>query len=67
VYFELAHAVIEKARARGISVWLARRTSGWKGGEEGFFQEIQAAGPDALRSYGRFVGSASGISRTSSG
>jgi len=55
-YFELAHAVIEKARARGISVWLCPAYLGWKGGEEGFFQEIQAAGPDALRSYGRFVG-----------
>jgi hypothetical protein len=55
-YFAFAHRAIEQARHRGISVWLCPAYLGWNGGDEGFFKEIVAAGPAALRQYGRFVG-----------
>jgi hypothetical protein len=56
VYFDFAHRAVEQARRRGISVWLFPAYLGWKGGDEGFFNEIAAAGPAALRQYGRFIG-----------
>jgi hypothetical protein len=55
-YFDFAHRALEQARDRGISVWLCPAYLGAGGGDEGFFQEIKAAGPDAFRNYGRFVG-----------
>ena len=55
-YFGRAHRVIEQAARRGISVWLCPSYLGWGGGDEGFFKEIAAAGPEALRAYGRFLG-----------
>lgn len=55
-YFDHAHHVIELAHKRGISVWLAPAYLGVHGGDEGFFQEIKKAGPEALRGYGKFVG-----------
>lgn len=55
-YFDYAHRAIKAARQRGISVWLCPAYLGANGGDEGFFQEIKAAGPAALRGYGRYVG-----------
>jgi hypothetical protein len=55
-YFDEAHRAIDAARQRGISVWLCPAYLGWDGGDEGFFKEIDAAGRDALRRYGQFVG-----------
>ncbi len=54
--FDFAHRAIAHAARRGVSVWLCPAYLGWGGGDEGFFREINAAGPDALRSYGEFVG-----------
>jgi hypothetical protein len=56
IYFTNAHRVVEEAERRGIAVWLCPAYLGWAGGDEGFFTEISAAGPAALREYGRFVG-----------
>ncbi len=55
-YFDYAHRAVESAHQRGISVWLCPAYLGANGGDEGFFQEIKAAGPAALRAYGRYVG-----------
>lgn len=55
-YFDYAHRAIEAANHRGISVWLCPAYLGANGGDEGFFQEIKAAGPAALRAYGRYIG-----------
>jgi hypothetical protein len=55
-YFEYAHRAVEAANQRGLSVWLCPAYLGANGGDEGFFQEIKAAGPAALRAYGRYVG-----------
>jgi hypothetical protein len=55
-YFDYAHWAVAEAGRRGISVWLCPAYLGWGGGDEGFFREIKAAGPVALRSYGKFVG-----------
>ena len=56
VYFDGAHRAVEMVNQRGITVWLFPAYLGWGGGDEGFFKEIKAAGPAALRGYGRFVG-----------
>ncbi len=56
-YFAIAHAVVQAAGQRGLSVWLCPAYLGWDGGDEGFFREIRTAGPAALRQYGRVVGS----------
>jgi Protein of unknown function (DUF4038) len=55
-YFDDAHRAIEAAHRRGIAVWLCPAYLGWDGGDEGFFKEIDAAGQEALRRYGQFVG-----------
>lgn len=55
-YFDHAARVIAAAGERGISVWLCPAYLGWGGGDEGWFREVKAAGPRALRSYGKFVG-----------
>jgi hypothetical protein len=55
-YFDYACRALAAANERGISVWLCPAYLGWDGGDEGFFKEIKAAGPAALRDYGRFVG-----------
>jgi hypothetical protein len=55
-YFDYAHRAIQAANERGISVWLCPAYLGAGGGDEGFFQEIKAAGPSALRTYGRYLG-----------
>lgn len=55
-YFDHAARVIAAAGDKGISVWLCPAYLGWGGGEEGWFREVKAAGPEALRRYGQFVG-----------
>jgi poly(3-hydroxybutyrate) depolymerase len=55
-YFDYAHRAVEAANQRGISVWICPAYLGSNGGDEGFFQEIKAAGPEALGAYGRYVG-----------
>jgi hypothetical protein len=55
-YFDYAAAVVKKAAARGIVVWLCPAYLGSKGGDEGWFQELKSSGPKAVRSYGRYVG-----------
>jgi hypothetical protein len=55
-YFDFAHRVVGWANERGISVWLAPAYLGWNGGDEGFFQEINAGGRAKLQAYGKFVG-----------
>ncbi len=55
-YFDYAHQAVAAAGRRGFAVWLCPAYLGWGGGDEGFFKEVKAAGPAALRSYGRLVG-----------
>ena len=55
-YFDYAHKAVKAAHDRGISVWLCAAYLGWGGGDEGFFKEVKAAGPKALRAYGKYVG-----------
>ncbi|HEY4014974.1 MAG TPA: DUF4038 domain-containing protein [Polyangiaceae bacterium] len=55
-YFENVDWVLHRAAEKGIAVFLAPAYLGQNGGDEGFYQEVVAAGPDALRSYGAFVG-----------
>lgn len=55
-YFDHAAKVIAAAGERGICVWLCPAYLGWSGGDEGWFREVKAAGPKALRRYGKFVG-----------
>ena len=55
-YFDYAHAAVAEANRRGIAVFLCAAYLGWDGGDEGFFKDIKAAGPAALRQYGHFVG-----------
>jgi hypothetical protein len=56
-YFVHADAVIRMAAARGMLVFLVPAYLGWKGGDEGWFREIRAAGRENLKDYGRYVGS----------
>ena len=50
-YFDYAHAAVAEANRRGIAVFLCAAYLGWDGGDEGFFKDIKAAGPAALRQY----------------
>ncbi len=54
-YFDFAHEVVKKAAGRDIVVWLVPAYLGYGGGDEGWFQDIKAGGPEKLRDYGRFV------------
>jgi len=56
-YFAHADAVIRMAAARGMLVFLVPAYLGWKGGDEGWFREIRAAGRENLKYYGRYMGS----------
>ena len=55
-YFDFAHRCVEGAARHGLSVWLFPAYLGYGGGDEGFFKEMKAAGPKAVRDYARFVG-----------
>jgi hypothetical protein len=54
-YFENVDWVVQRAAEKGIAVFLTPAYLGQNGGDEGFYKEVVAAGPDALRSYGAFV------------
>jgi hypothetical protein len=55
-YFAHADWVIRKAAEHGITVFLAPVYLGYKGTDEGFYQEILANSPEHLLEYGRFLG-----------
>lgn len=55
-YFAHADWVIKKAAEMGIQILLAPCYLGYKGSEEGWFEEILANGPEKCRDYGRFLG-----------
>jgi len=56
VYFAYADWVISTAAAKGILVLLAPAYMGYKGGDEGWYQEMLASGTTRLRGYGRYLG-----------
>jgi len=55
-YFDRAEAFIKAAASRNLLVLLCPAYSGARGGPEGWYQEMVAAGPEKLRAYGRYVG-----------
>ncbi|MGD2134049.1 MAG: DUF4038 domain-containing protein [Maricaulaceae bacterium] len=55
-YFDHAQAVIELARERDMLVMLTPSYIGYGGSAEGWWAEMQAAGRDDLRGYGRYLG-----------
>jgi hypothetical protein len=55
-YFAHADWVIRKAAEYGITVFLAPVYLGYKGTDEGFYQEVLANNPEHLLDYGRFLG-----------
>lgn len=55
-YFADAEHVLDAAFRAGMLVLLAPAYAGANGGPQGWYAEMAAAGPDALRAYGRYVG-----------
>jgi hypothetical protein len=55
-YFEHADWVIRKAGEKGIQVFLAPIYLGYRGLDEGWWDEVLANGPEKCRNWGRFVG-----------
>jgi len=55
-YFDDADWILQRARERGFLVLLTPAYMGVNGGGEGWYQEMQAAGPGAVKSYGRYLG-----------
>ena len=55
-YFDHADRVIRKAAQYGIVVLLAPVYLGYTGLDEGFYDEVMAAGPEKCLAYGRFLG-----------
>jgi hypothetical protein len=55
-YFDKAEQILEAASERGIVVFLVPAYLGFGGASEGWYKEMVAAGPEALRSYGRYLG-----------
>ena len=55
-YFRHADWVIEQANAAGFLVWVSPIYYGWMGNETGFYSDVIAAGPEAMRAWGRWVG-----------
>ena len=55
-YFEFAEWVLRRAEAEGFLVLLTPCYTGSQGGNEGWYQEMVASGPENLREYGRHVG-----------
>lgn len=56
LYFDHAVWVAERALANGFLVLLCPAYLGAMGGGQGWYTAMLAAGPEALRSYGRYVG-----------
>jgi hypothetical protein len=55
-YFDKAEQVLEAASRRGMLVLLVPAYLGAGGASEGWYKEMVAVGPEALRSYGRYLG-----------
>ncbi len=55
-YFAAVERVLDVALKANMLVLLAPAYLGANGGPEGWYLEMTVAGPDALRSYGRYVG-----------
>lgn len=55
-YFDDADWILQRARERGFLVLLTPAYMGVNGGDEGWFQEMLAAGPEVLKTYGRYLG-----------
>lgn len=55
-YFSDAEHVLDAAFRAGMLVLLAPAYAGANGGPQGWYAEMAAAGPDALRAYGRYLG-----------
>jgi hypothetical protein len=55
-YFNDADWILQRAQDRGFLVFLVPAYLGANGGNEGWYREMQAAGPDVLKSYGRYLG-----------
>ena len=55
-YFDRAATVLEHAEDRGFLVLLFPAYLGYEGGQEGFFEEMKAQGPQAIREYGAWIG-----------
>lgn len=55
-YFAAAEHVLDAALEAGMLVLLAPAYAGANGGPQGWYGEMAAAGPEALRTYGRYVG-----------
>lgn len=55
-YFDHAAWVLERACDLGFLVLLAPAYAGYGGGDHGWYTAMVEAGPDRLRSYGRFLG-----------
>lgn len=54
-YFDHAEWVLARAQEEGFTVMLTPAYMGFGGGGEGWYADMQAAGPDALREYGRYL------------
>ncbi|UZD71187.1 DUF4038 domain-containing protein [Brucella sp. JSBI001] len=54
-YFDHAAWVIERAQQLGFVVLLAPAYLGVSGGDQGWFRDIEAAGPEKMRLYGQKV------------
>lgn len=55
-YFSHVDWILSEARQRGITVLLSPLYLGWQCGDEGWCSQAQAAGPDRMRDFGRWVG-----------
>ena len=55
-YFSDAEHVLDAALKAGMLVLLAPAYVGANGGGQGWYAEMAAAGPEALRAYGRYLG-----------
>lgn len=54
-YFDHAAWVLERAEQEGFVVFLAPAYLGVGGGGEGWYRDVEAAGEDAMRAYGRAI------------
>ena len=55
-YFAAAERILDKALAADMLVLLVPAYMGANGGPQGWYGEMAAAGPDALKAYGRYLG-----------
>ncbi len=56
-YFVHVDALLHAAHRQNMLVFLTPAYLGWKGRDEGWFQQLVRLGPERVRRYGRFVGS----------